>query len=92
MRGRKYNVRSGATKNFDQGSLIHAIWLKLAELGCGVYVERVPTESNIADLPSREAYKLLERIGAVRLAEPKLDDRFMNTQSWQALSVLGLLS
>ena len=32
---------------------MHAIWLKLAQLGCGAWVERVPTEENIADLPSR---------------------------------------
>ncbi len=43
----------GAAKQFDQNALIHAIWLRIAELGIYAWVERVPTKLNIADLPSR---------------------------------------
>ena len=46
---------TGSAKAFDQGCLIHAIWLQLAQLKCGAWVERVPTEENIADHPSRSA-------------------------------------
>ena len=46
-------TRRGSCREFDQGCLIHTIWLKLAQLRCGVWVERVPTEDNIADHPSR---------------------------------------
>ena len=43
----------GAAKQFDQNALIHAIWLRMAELGIYAWVDRVPTKLNIADLPSR---------------------------------------
>ena len=44
---------TGATKNFDQNCLIHAIWKKLVQLDTSVWIERVPTKDNISDLPSR---------------------------------------
>ena len=80
---------SGATKQFDQNSLIHAIWHRLAQLRVHVWVERVPTKQNIADLPSRESYELLHRIGALRVP-PVLDEAFQDSQTWESLSILGL--
>ena len=44
---------AGVAKAFDQGCVVHCIWLALAKLGCGVWIERVPTAENLADLPSR---------------------------------------
>ena len=82
-------TRRGSCREFDQGCLIHTIWLKLAQLRCGVWVERVPTEDNIADHPSREEYALLRKIGAKRL-EPRLDSMFDNAQTWEALSIQGV--
>ena len=43
----------GTTKNFDQHSLVHCLWKRFVELNLGIWVLRVPTDDNIADLPSR---------------------------------------
>jgi len=82
-------TKRGSARCFDQGCLVHTIWLKLAQLRCGAWVERVPTEKNIADLPSRESYALLERMQATKV-EATLDPMFEDAQSWEALSVLGV--
>ena len=58
-------------------------------LGTGVYVSRVASDENLADLPSREEYGLLARLGAVRV-EPFLDDKFNDPGSWEALSLPSL--
>ena len=47
-------------------------------------VERVPTKANIADLPSREEYQLLEDMGA-QLLLPKWSEGFLKPCSWNAL-------
>ena len=46
---------------------------------------RVPSEENIADLPSREEYTLMKKLGP--WLEPILDDVFREPQSWAALSL-----
>ena len=81
---------AGTAKEFDQNSIVHAIWKRLAELNVEMWVERVPTKENLADEPSRERYALLEYMGA-RSIEPVLDDVFLEAQTWRALSVIGLL-
>ena len=57
-------TRKGRAKAFHHNSLASIMWLRFAELEVEVRVERVPSEENIADLPSREYYGLLERMGA----------------------------
>ena len=42
--------------------------------GCSLRVERVPTDENIADLPSREEYRCLEALNALYLAPGLLCD------------------
>jgi len=49
----------GATKNFDQNCLIHAIWKKLVQLDTSIWIQRVPTKDNISDLPSRSTRFML---------------------------------
>ena len=70
--GSEHATRKGAAKAFDHCCVVHSIWLKAAEIGVDLQVDRVPTEANIADLPSRGQYELIERLGAVRAA-PLLD-------------------
>ena len=52
-------------------------------------IERVPTDENIADLPSREDYRLLEQIPAERI-EPTISKEFLDPQSWEALRLEGV--
>ena len=35
------------------------------EIGCSMYVLRVPTKENISDDPSRERYGLLQKMGVL---------------------------
>ena len=99
-------TRKGTARAFDHLALVHAIWLRLAELGTEIFVKRVPTKSNIADDPSRERsalalrrvacfiftfrrYCLLRRLKAARV-EARLDKVFLESQTWEALSILGV--
>ena len=51
-----------------------------------VYCVQVPTKENIADLPSREEYKLLEAIGA-KWEKPYLADSFWRPEAWENVSL-----
>ena len=44
---------SGCTRRFDHNNLVHSIWSKAIDLSAAIWVERVPTEVNLADDPSR---------------------------------------
>jgi hypothetical protein len=44
---------TGTSKKFDHSCLIHCMWKRLLELDVNVWIERVPTDDNIADDPSR---------------------------------------
>ena len=88
LRGRKVRIfsdnavaegalRRGAARACDHNGLIHVAWtLALAER-IHIWVDRVPSKLNISDLPSREEYRLLERLGASRAA-PKIAHAFLN--------------
>ena len=71
------------------------------EIGCSMYIKRVPTKENISDDPSRERYGLLGKMGVGCTAQPaerihclppkahyvdaRLEERFHNAQSWDSL-------
>ena len=65
----------------DHNMGVHALWLQAARNGHGLWVERVPTKDNIADLPSREEYALLEEIGAT-WTYPVMDAAFKEPEKW----------
>ena len=64
--------------------MIHCLWLFAAKLNCRMQIERVPTKENIADDPSREDYKLLEELQAVRV-KAKFEACFLDPGAWEAL-------
>ena len=51
----------------DHNLLVHGFWLAAWRYQLKVWIERVPSKSHLSDLPSRECYSLLERLGAVRV-------------------------
>ncbi|CAK0829058.1 unnamed protein product, partial [Prorocentrum cordatum] len=71
--GSEWAVRSGAAKQFDHNCLVHSIWRMALDANCNLHVQRVASVDNIADLPSRESYSLLYRLGAEWIP-PVLDD------------------
>ena len=48
-------IRRGTAISMDHAQLVHSQWTQAAEQGLNLYVLRVGTHDNIADLPSREA-------------------------------------
>ena len=57
-------LRRGSARQADHNRISLAVWSHAAQVPCGLWFERVPSEANIADLPSREDYVLLRRLGA----------------------------
>ena len=51
---RQAAVRRGRAKRPDHARLVHLQWLEAARLGMDMYVVRVSSADNIADIPSRE--------------------------------------
>ena len=79
--GAEKALSAGAAKATDHNMQIHALWLQAARNGHGLWIERVPTDDNVADLPSREEYELLERIGA-QWTKPVMDCAFEDPSKW----------
>ena len=84
--GSEYAVRRGSARCFDHCCLVHSILMKALDLKAELVVDRVPTDVNVADLPSREEYQLLLDLGA-RFVPPVLDERFYDPMAWEALSL-----
>ena len=47
------SLRRGSARALDHAQLVHSQWHHIARLRAGVFVKRVATDDNIADLPSR---------------------------------------
>ena len=58
--GAEATVRKGSSRAWDQSKLIHEIWSLALLLKLHIWIERVPSDDNISDDPSREAYELLD--------------------------------
>ena len=57
--------------------MVHEIWTQALLTKTRVWIERVPTDDNIADLPSREDYALLHHLGA-KWREPVIAQVFVD--------------
>jgi len=80
--------RRGSAKNFDNNCIVHCLWLYAARPKLGLQVERVSSELNISDLPSREEYSFLFELGAAWV-KPHLANAFWDPCSWNSLSLKG---
>ena len=56
----------------------------MAEQGLSLYIVRVATHDNIADLPSRDAFEMLRVAGAEEL-EPILQQEYWSHRTWEVL-------
>ena len=75
----------GTARSWDHAQLVHAQWLHAAREHMQLYVKRVATEDNIADLPSRKSFGLLNELGAIEY-EAKLDDPYSMPEVWEVLN------
>ena len=53
--GAEANVRHAAARQFDHTCVSHSIWKRAVLLDLDLTVFRVPSDENLADLPSRRA-------------------------------------
>ena len=77
-------LRRGTARAMDHAQLVHEQWLSLALLGCSVHVKRVGTHDNIADLPSREDFRILRARKTIEV-HPQLSCAFECPETWEAL-------
>ena len=85
--GSEAATRKGSAREWDHACIVHCIWKKAVVLRCALFIQRVPTDENIADLPSREEYALLRAIGA-QCVPPRMDTEFWHPWTWEALSLM----
>ena len=76
--GAEAATKKGCARSWDHCNLIHEIWTQALCNRTHIWLERVPTKDNLADLPSREQYDLLCKLGAVWV-EPKLASLYCET-------------
>ena len=60
----EFALSKGSAKAADHNKLVHIVWTLAAKFHFGLWVERVPSELNISDEPSREVPFAMDRIGA----------------------------
>ena len=51
--GSEASIRRGTARSLDHAQLVHAQWMTAAVLSLTLFIKRVATDDNIADLPSR---------------------------------------
>ena len=71
--GAEATTQKGSSRAEDHNSLVHEIWTLALMHGIGLWIDRVPSDDNLSDLPSREEYELLYSMGAV-WREPAIPD------------------
>ena len=85
--GAEAAAKGGTAKAFDHACLAHCLWTRAAQLQTHMHIRRVPSKFNIADLPSREEYSLLNHL-AIQRVPAVLDTMFHNPCAWESLSLL----
>ena len=87
--GAEHALRNGTARAADHNVIVAATWKAALTFGCSLWVERVPTDENIADLPSREEYRCLEALDALYLAPGLPYDALaaLMMEKWQMLCV-----
>ena len=84
--GSEWCAKRGTARAWDHARIVHMIWKLLAMERVDAWFDRVPTSDNIADLPSRESYGLVEQLGG-QWTKPVLHDSFSQLDSFEALSL-----
>ena len=78
-------LRAGGAAAEDHNLLTHFAWLLGIQHQFGIWVERVDTKSNVADLPSREEYRLLHELGAMPV-DPVVPDAVWHPATRRAVA------
>ena len=79
-------LRAGTARSEDHNLIVHGIWLHALRCNYGICVERVCSKQNIADLPSRGTFEVLEAMGSTTTA-PCIDDAFFRPKEWKNVAM-----
>ena len=62
--GALFGLQKGYSGDLDSARLIHVFHAAVAAMGVNPWLEFVPSGANIADLPSRGEFSLLQELGS----------------------------
>ena len=82
--GSESAFRRGTAVSYDHAQLVHAQWTHAAQKNISMWVKRVSTDDNIADLPSRDEFGVLQAVGAT-YCEPALHETAWMPETWAIL-------
>ena len=82
--GAESAIRRGTAVSHDHAQLVHGQWTHAAECGMSLWIQRVATDDNIADLPSRNEFRVLQQAGA-DYVQPVLRSRYWESSTWNIL-------
>lgn len=83
--GAEVTIRKGSARAADHAQLVHEQWIFAVMERLRVYVKRVSTAENIADLPSRNNFKPLNFTKATEIA-PVFLKAFLEENVWDVLN------
>ena len=81
--GSEVSIRRGTARALDHAQLVHAQWFHIVRLRAEVFVKRVGTHDNIADLPSRADFGILRDMGVTEV-RPQLEVEYQG-DAWEVL-------
>ena len=79
-------LRKGSSKKATSNLAVHGLWLFTALGNIGMWIDRVPTKANIADLPSREEYDFLENTLRASWWPPRIAAPFYEPEQWRSMA------
>jgi hypothetical protein len=65
--GSLHNMLTAKSRDFDSARIVHGAASALMRLNARVWYEYVPSDANIADLPSRSEWSFVERLASKRV-------------------------
>ena len=81
--------RNQSSKSVDHNALVHLVWLCVAKINAGLWIERVPSALNLADGPTRPTEEIgtsiLKELGA-RPVEPQLPSELLSCNEMADIS------
>jgi len=80
--GAEWCTRNGVARSFDHCHLIHQMWAHISRCHIFAWICRVPTDDNLADLPSRQEYGILEKRVHAKFCPPRFDEGYMRPEVW----------
>ena len=83
--GSEMALRRGSARSYDHAQMVHAQWTFIAKAGIAVHVQRIASDDNIADLPSRGEMQWIASRGVIEV-KPKLAEVFECPEAWRELT------